>query len=74
MKSHAGHLPNKTEKITLTKKILNNAFETIVANGNHNYMLDPMNKVYQGQKHLLALQFSYSILKSRDAEKFTVFD
>ena len=31
----------------------NHANETIVANGNHKYLQDPMNKVYQGQKHLL---------------------
>ena len=49
----AGHLPTKSVKITFKKKILSNAYETIVANGNHNYMLDPINKVYQGQKHLL---------------------
>ena len=48
---HAGHLPCKTEKVVLKKKILSNAYETIVANGNHNYMLDRMNKVYQGQTH-----------------------
>ena len=49
----AGHPPTKSVKITFKKKILSNAYETIVANGNHNYMLDPINKVYQGQKHLL---------------------
>ena len=27
-----------------------------------------MNKVYRGQKQLLAYQFSYSVLKSLDAE------
>ena len=32
------------KKSLLKKKILNNAFETIVANANHNYVLDPMNK------------------------------
>ena len=48
------------QKKSLLKKILNNAFETIAANVNHNYVLDPMNKVYWGQKHLLAHQFSYS--------------
>ena len=56
LKSYAGHPPYKTEKITLKKKILNNAFETIVANANHNYVLDPMNKVYRGQKQLLFLK------------------
>ena len=34
-------------------------------------MLDPVNKVYRGQKHLPAHQFSYSVLKRFDAEKFT---
>ena len=33
--------------------MLSNAYQTIVVNGNLNYMLDRMNKVYQGQKHLL---------------------
>ena len=74
LKSSAGHLPYKTEKISLKKKILNNAFETIVANVNHNYVLDPMNKVYRGQKQLLAYQFSYSVLKSLDAEKLIGFN
>ena len=37
----AGHPPTKSVKITFKKKILSNAYETIVANGNHNYMLDP---------------------------------
>ena len=50
------------KKSLLKKNILNNAFETIVANANHNYVLDPMNKFYSGQKHLLAHQFSYSRL------------
>ena len=74
LKSYAGHPLYKTEKITLKKKILNNAFETIVADANHNYVLDPMNKVYRGQKHLLAHQFRYSFLKSLDAEKLTGFN
>ena len=43
----AGHPPTKSVKITFKRKILSNAYETIVANGNHNYMLDPINKVYQ---------------------------
>ena len=38
--------PSNKKKITLEKKILSNAYETIVANDNHNYMLDPMNKVH----------------------------
>ena len=63
----------KQKKITLKKKILNNAFETIVANSNHNYVLDPMNKAYRGQKHLLAHRYSYYVLQSLDAEKFTGF-
>ena len=50
------------KKSLLKKQILNNAFETIVAIANHNYVLDPMNKFYWGQKHLLAHQFSYSRL------------
>ena len=33
-----------------------------------------MNKVYRGQKHLLANQFRYSVLKSLDAEKLTGFN
>ena len=33
-----------------------------------------MNKVYRGQKHLLAHQFRYSVLKSLDAEKLTGFN
>ena len=33
--------------------MLSNAYQTIVVNGNLNYMLDRMNKVYQSQKHLL---------------------
>lgn len=74
LKSYAGHLPYKTEKISLKKKIVNNAFETIVANANHNYVLDAMNKVYRGQKQLLAYQFSYSVLKSLDAEKLIGFN
>ena len=41
------------QKIALKKKILRNAYKTIVANGHHNYVLDPLNKVYRGQKHLL---------------------
>ena len=32
-------------------KILRNAYETIVASGTHNYMQDPMNMVYRGQRH-----------------------
>lgn len=55
-KSRAGHLPSRTEKITLEKRILSNAYETDVASGNHNYALDPMSKVYRGQKHLLPFQ------------------
>ena len=43
---HAGHLPSKTEKNTLKKKLLSNAYEIIVAIGNHNYMLDHINMVY----------------------------
>ena len=74
LKSYAGHLPYKTEKITLKKKILNNAFETLVSNANNNYVLVPMNKVYGDQKHLLAHQFSYFVLKSLDAEKLTGFN
>ena len=63
LKSYAGHLPYKSEKITLKKKkVLNNAFESIVANANHNYVLDLMNKFFWGPKHLLAHQFSYSRL------------
>ena len=72
--SYAGYVPNKTEKINLNKKIFSTAFETIVANADHNYVLDPINKVYLGQKHFLAHQFSYSILKSINAEKFTGFN
>ena len=41
------------KKNILKKKMLSNAYESIVVNGNLNYMLDRMNKVYQGQKHLL---------------------
>ena len=64
----------KQKEITLKKKIGNNAFETIVANANHNYVLDPTNKVYRGQKHLVAYQHSYSVLISSNAEKFTGFN
>ena len=58
----AGHLPTKSVKITFKKKILSNAYETIVANGNHNYTLDPIHKVYQGQKHLLMCHWSRDLL------------
>ena len=48
----AGHLPSKSVKITLKKKILSNAYEIIVANGNHNYMLDPIKKVFIRDKNV----------------------
>ena len=64
-KSRGGHLPSRAEKITLEKRILSNAYETDVASGNHNYALDPMNKVYRGQKHLLAYHITVFLFQPR---------
>ena len=64
-KSRGGHLPSRAEKITLEKRILSNAYETAVASGNHNYALDPMNKVYRGQKHLLAYHITVFLFQPR---------
>lgn len=61
-KSRGGHLPSRAEKITLEKRILSNAYETDVASGNHNYAL---NKVYQGQKHLLAYHITVFLFQPR---------
>ena len=39
------YIRREPKKITLKMKILNNAYKTIVANGNHNYVIDPMNNI-----------------------------
>ena len=59
--SYAGYVPNKTEKINLNKKIFSTAFETIVANADHNYLLDPINKVYLGILFLKVLMLRNSL-------------